>query len=443
MTLPNNALQMVQTYQKSGLAYLENLNCFISTANTKFKNFNNITANLGSSVSFDMPPRFSTSAGLVAAFQSADQRELTLTCDQAANTSYAFTSQDRMFNVDKSDPESYLPEFVKSAMKELSAAVELNLALNANSSVPVYTVSNGASVATGALHTESGPYRFFGNGVDPINSYKQLARMISNYKDFGAPTNDLTVYLPTSVVPDIIGDGLGQFAPRRNNELAMSWEIGSFGSPEVKYCESNLLPIHFAGNVGNADEVLTVASTNDATGAHITEITFSGATASDAGAIKSGDLFQFQDGVSGQVNVRLRTFVGHNVSSQPVQFCATADAASDGSGNVTISFKPALQSTAGADQNISSNIVAGMQVKALPDHACGLVVGGNSMFLAMPRLPDQRPFDTSSEYDSDTGVSMRMYYGSMFGQNQSGYINDCAWGSVVPPDYCMRIAFPI
>lgn len=47
MAVPNNILQQVQTYQMSNLAYLQNLNCFVSTANTKFKNFEKLTANLG------------------------------------------------------------------------------------------------------------------------------------------------------------------------------------------------------------------------------------------------------------------------------------------------------------------------------------------------------------------------------------------------------------
>lgn len=47
MAVPNNILQQVQTYQKSGLAYLQNLNCFVKTANTKFKNFQDMEANLG------------------------------------------------------------------------------------------------------------------------------------------------------------------------------------------------------------------------------------------------------------------------------------------------------------------------------------------------------------------------------------------------------------
>lgn len=442
MALPTNVLQQVQTYQRSNLALLENLNCFLNISNTRFKDFENITANLGSVVTFDLPPRFTTSQGLVASFQPATQRVLSLTCDQANNTSYAFTAQERIFNVEK-DTESYMEIFGRSAVAEMGAFIESNLALNSNSSVPVNSIVNGQTVPTGALHTESGPFRFFGDGLTAINSFQQLAQMIANYKNFGSVTQGIKVILPDVNIPPIVGTGLNQFAPKRNDEIAMSWEVGEFGTPPVEYFQSNLLPIQIAGTVGNSAQTLTVVSTNDPTGAAISQITFSGATANDANAIKSGDLLQFQDNVSGQVNLRYLTFIGHIISSQPVQVRATANAAANGSGNVVVNITPTLQSTPGGSQNINTNILAGMQAKALPSHKCGLVIGGDAFYIAMPRLPDQYPFPTAAEYDPDTGVSMRMTYGSLFGQNQMGMIHDATWGSVLVPEYSMRIAFPI
>jgi hypothetical protein len=442
MATPTNILTQVQTYQKASLGLLQNMSPFISIANTKFKQFDQVTANLGSSITFDLPPRFTTVNGLVASWQPANQRLLTLSCDQAANTSYAFTAQERIFNVDK-DTESYMKEFGRSAVAELATSAEINIALNAISAVPVNTVVNGQTVPTGALHVESGPYRFYGNGSTAINSYQQLQQAVTNFKNFGAVKEGIKVILPDTIIPAIVGSGLNQFAPRRNDEIAMSWELGEFGSPRVEYLQSNLLPIQVAGNVGNNATVLTVISTNDPTGANITQITFSGASASDANAILSGDLGQFSDGVSGHPNLRYLTFIGHQQSAQPVQFRAIANAAADGSGHVTVSITPALSSVAGANQNIAYNIVAGMQVTFLPSHRAGLIIGGDSLFLAMPKLPDQFPYATSAEYDEETGVSMRMTYGSVFGQNQMGMINDLTYGSVLVPEYSMRIALPV
>jgi hypothetical protein len=273
---PNNILQTVQTYQRSSLGLLLNLCCFVSTANTKFKDFDKIQANLGSSVTFDLPPRANTVAGLVAAFQPAVQRVQNLVCDQAANSSFAVTAQQRIFNLEKGE-EDYMRVFGKSFIAELANQIEANLALN--------TVSGVVSQLDGTTDTFSGPYRFFGDGSTPLTSYNQLAQMIMLFKNYGSVAEGLKVYLPDTVIPSIVGTGLNQFAPERNNDISMSWEVGEFGTPRVMYYQSNLLPIHVSGNVGVNGSTLTLVSTNDPTGNDVTQLTFSGATENDANAI--------------------------------------------------------------------------------------------------------------------------------------------------------------
>ena len=434
MALPNNILQQVITYQRSGLAYLLNSCCFVSTANTKFKDFDKIEANLGDTISFDLPPRYTVTNTLIANFQASQQRVQNLPVKQASNTSYAFSNQQFIFN-----SERYMDQFGKAAIKELANTIEANIALNAVSGVPLDP--NNANFAP---DSSSGPYRFFGDGISPIDSYGKLGQMLANFRDFGAAYDSTKVYLPMVSVPAIVNSGLNQFVLKRNEEIANSWWLGDFS--EASFYQSNLLPVHVSGSVGNANPAtpLTVVSTNDPTGANITQITFSGATASDANAIKAGDLFQFSDGITGIPNVRFVTFIGHTPSQQPVQFRATADAAANGSGNVVVNILPALVSTAGsANQNITTNIVAGMQTKVVPSHRAGLVVGGRALFLAMPRLPEETPFPTAADHDPDTGVSLRYYFGSLFGQNQRGFVHDCIWGSTLVPEYSMRICFPL
>lgn len=434
MALPTNILQTVQTYQESELAYLLNLSCFVATANTRFRDFEKMEANLGDSVTFDLPPRYITTNSLVATFQPSQQRVQTLTVDQAVNTSYTFTNQQFIFNV-----REYMDRFGKSAVTEISSAVEANIALNADSGV---VANDPQSPSFGQMDVFSGPYRFYGDGVTLINSFGQLAQMLANFRNYGAVKDKLRVYLSDIAVPSIVNSGLNQFVMDRNEELAMSWMVGNWMG--VEFYQSNLLPIHVSGNVGNLAQVLTLVSTNDPTGNNVTQLTFSGATPNDPNAILAGDLLQFQDGVSGQPNMRYLTFIGHVPSAQPVQFRATANAAANGAGDVTISVLPALVWASGnANQNLNNALAAGMQVKALPSHRCGLIVGGDALFLAMPRLPDQAPFPTANESDPDTGVSLRLTYGTLFGQNQFGWIHDIAWGSSLVPEYSMRIAFPL
>lgn len=414
MAVPNNILQQVQTYQKSSLAYLENLNCFISTANTEFKNFQDREANLGDEVTFDLPPRFTTANSLVASFQSAEQRVENLKVDRAENVSYAFTAQQFIFNV-----EDYMDRFGKKAIEELSASIEIDV----------------AKVCVEA------PYRFYGNGVTPINSYGQLATALSMFRNMGAAKADTKFYMDDVAQAEVVNSGLNQFVMNRNDEEANSWEIGDFN--RASFYTSNLLPIHDAGNVGKNATTLTVVSVTKNSDDAVTSITFSGASASDADAVKQYDKFQFTDGVAGQTDMRFRTFIGRTVSKNPVQFKAAADAASNGAGNVTVSLTPPLKASAGKNQNINVEINAGMEVTALPDHRAGVITSGNPLYLAMPKLPEETPFPTANEYDTDTGVSCRMYYGSLFGQNQRGMVNDAIWGRTLVPDYSMSVIFPV
>jgi hypothetical protein len=441
MAIPVNILQQVQTYQASSLAYLLNLTCFVSTFNTKFNNFEDIEANLGTTVTFDLPPRAMVTNSLVYAEQPAVQLVQNLAITQQMSSSYAFNATQRIFNIDKA-VDSYMGKLGKSAMHALANKIERLTALNIDSNM-INNDPNSASY--GLPDSTSGPFRFFGDGVTPINSYQQLAQMVANFKDFGAVHEGIKVYLSNLQVPSIVGSGLNQFVPRRNDEIAMSWEVGSFGNPVVQYYESNMLPIHTSGNVGNNGTTLTVIATNDPTGANITSITFSGAGVSDANAIFYSDKFQFQDGVSGKPNLRFLTYLNDGVSNQPVQFRATAAAASDGSGHVTVSIYPPLQSVISNNRNISinNNIVAGMQVKVLPNHKCGLVLGGGAGYISVPRLPEQDPFYSASAYDDDTGVSMRMTYGSVLGQNTTIMGYDVVMGATIVPEYAMLMALPL
>lgn len=412
MAVPNNILQQVQTYQMSNLAYLQNLNCFVATANTKFKNFEKLTANLGDTVTFDLPPRFTTAASLVATFQSADQRVENLTVDKAINVSYAFTAQQFIFNV-----EDYMEQFGKAAVMEMSAEIE-------------------ADIATVCVEA---PYRFYGDGVTPINSYGQLAAALAMYRNYGAAKDNTKFYLSDIAQSAIVNTGLNQFALDRNNRSANSWDVGDFD--RAAFYVSNLLPVHTAGTIGEDGTVLTVVSVVKDANDAVIQIVFSGA-GTEPLAVLEFDKFQFSDGVAGQPNLRYLTFIGHKVSSNPVQFRATADAASSG-GALTVDVYPPLKASAGNTRNLNFEIAAGMQVTALPSHRAGMITAGNPLFLGMPMLPEEVPFPTGNEVDPDTGVSLRMYYGSLFGQNQRGMIHDAIWGKKAVPEYVMSVIFPL
>lgn len=437
----NNILQQVQTYQMAGMAFLDNLFALYSLSNKKFMNFqDSAPGNLGQTVTFELPPRQTSRSSLVWDPQIIQQRVQNLTVDKQWSIAVNYTTQQFVYNV-----KDYMQRVGEGILEELGSNVEEWLALNIVSGTPVYATSTPYA-PTGALHTESGPYRYFNSPNTPVNSYQQLASFLTYFRNYGAAQN-VKAIISDIAYPSIVGTGLNQFVTRRNEEIAMSWELGRFSNCD--FYQSNMLPLHVSGNAGNNGTILTVVSTNDATGENITQITFSGATASDPNVVFSGDVGRFIDGVSGQPNLRYLKFVGHSISSNPVQVRATANSGADGSGNVTVNIlagsnNQGLCSQSGnPNQNILYNIVAGMQFKFEASHKAGLIYSGNALFLAMPTLPDQRPFDTANKRDPHTAAAWRMTYGSVLGQNQALLGYDGLTGSTLVPEYSARILFPL
>lgn len=440
MAIPNNILQNVQTYQRAEIAWLRNEFYAIEKTNKKFKNFDTLVANLGDTVTFDRGPRYISFAGLVTTPQPSNQLVQSLTCGSSLNIQSTFTDQQFLFNV-----EDYMSIYGRAAAEEMGSQIEWELLQN--------FVSAMAGNDPGASNFQvpqyqSGPFRFYGDGVNAINSFQQLAQAVANFKDFGAARSDLHGILPLADIPAIIGTGLNQFAINRNNSIAESWELGPFAGCD--WFTSNLLPTQMAGTIGNAtspNNIMTVVSTNDPTGTNVTQITCTEPTSStSATAIQAGDIMYFIDGVSGQPNMRFLTYNGHKPSQQSVQFRAIAQAASV-SGTVTFS----LQTTNGVglvwagnqNQNLNNAIAAGMKIAVIPSHRAGALHSGNQFYLAMPSLPDMSPYNSSQVQDPESGVSLRHYYGNTFGQNQRSYVRDGIYGGTMVAENCMRLVFPM
>ena len=405
-----NLFTNVRTYQMSGLALLQNLYGIIANLNSKFKDFQNKTANLGDTVTFDLPPKFSQINSLDVigggGFLPAQQRVATLTVNQQIAVPYAVSAQELIFNA-----EGYLKMFGRSAIAQIGARIEAQVAQSIISST----------------------YRFYGTPSTPVASYGDVAAALAQFRTYGSAAVDVKCCLQDLAVPNIVNTGLQQFVLKRNEEDAVQWMIGDYDN--CRFFRSNLLPTHISGNVGNNNTTLTVVSINGT----FDQITFSGAAISDANAIKQYDKLYFLP-ASG---INFVTFIGQEPSAAPVQVIATANAASNGAGNVVVSIYPALNPTVGdANQSVTTAVVAGMTVKALPNFRAGVIWCSEAWYLGMPRLPDTTPFPSSSEIDPETGLSIRNYYGMNPFANQYGYVHDAIWGNTLVPEYAMAVIFP-
>lgn len=406
---PDNIFKNVATYQPSELAFLRNLCPVVMMANKKFLNFQDKPAQLGSSVTYETPPSRITTDSLEIQFENLQQNFRTLTVDKSISTGAAVTIEELIFN----NADDYMKRFGMSGMLEIGTKVERDV----------------SSLA------ESIPYRCFGDGIAPIGTFQQLAQAIEDYKDFGAAPGGLKVVVPNTYVPPIVGTGLNQFAPDRNNPLSKNWQIASFDGAD--FVSSNQLPVHFSGTCGTNHDTLTVVSTNDPTGANITQLTLSGVS-TDAFAIKKYDTLTFAT-TNGFYFLQK---VGHELSSQKVQVTATAPADAT-AGTVVVNISPALVSTPGHNKNIPFNVTAGMKLTVADSHKCGFIIGGDALYVAIPRMPNPVPYPQATSTDPQTGVSIQSYYGTLPFKPVRGYAQQMIWGKDGVPDYWMKLAFPL
>lgn len=414
MAIGNNTLVNVATLCKAQLMALQNFGAFVANANNKFVDFQNRPAQLGGTVQIQLPWRISSREGLVADFQGLQQRFMTLSIDKSRNSSFAFTDLQYILNA-----KQFMDDIGRAPIVELGSFIENDI----------------ASVAI------TSPYRFYGDGYTELSSFNQVSDMLRQFRSFGFAQTRVKVIMSDVANQQIVGSGLNQFVPSRNDTMANSWDIGSFDQADFYW--SNILQVHYAGTAGNQQQALTVISTNDPTGNFITQIKVSGGTNNDANAIKLNDKIVFVDNVGSLPNMRFRSFTGHIAVQLPVQMRATADSGANSSGQIIINIDPPLCVTPGnPEQNIVNNVVAGMQLSVKPTHRAGMVWADNALFVAMPKLPEQKPFDSASVMDPMTGVSLRLSTGSNLVESTQGSIVASAWGKNLQAEYGLSIIHP-
>jgi hypothetical protein len=437
---PQNFLKKVTLLLRSYIALQTSYMSTLKVANTRFRNFNQVNGNLGSSITADLNPRARAVPGLIAAQQAAEQRFFTMTANQAFNVSFAYTAQEMIFNIMNGPGGDYTEVFNENALAALALNAEQTNLQNFTSSVKPITQVGGQTIVGQIGDFTSGPRRFHGDGLTPFDSYLQIDKAVQKDRALGQAPGPCGFYIHNTVTPVIGNTGLGQYALRRNDEFAQSWEVGSFGSPAINIYQSNLLPTHEVGTASLQGTALTVVSVDDPTGVAVTQITLSGAPNSSANAILAADLFKFihTDGYS---NVNEFIQYVYKDSYIPYAMRAKQKAASDGSGNVVLYLSEPICWAGGINQNINTPIVAGMRIMGTADHVAGGIIYGNSLYFAAPPLPEEWPFRSISIQDKETMLSMMLSSGALLGMNNRTTILYQLFATYLVPEYSSRVLF--
>lgn len=414
MAQPDNIQVLVKELMDSNLAYCQNYLVFAKQANMKFNGFNEGTANLGAIVRYTEEYRFVTQKTLNVkdTFEPTIQDFRELTVNEPSAVPVAYTAEEIMFNVEK-----YKHEVFKGMAISLGNEIDIN--------------------ASKVCETQ--PFRFYGDGIQPIASNNQLVSMLTQYRNFGFANFDIKATLADISIPALTSSQVNQFAPQRNDTMVNSWELGNWSG--VEWFVSNHLPLHESGVIGQEQTTLTLTGTDDPTGNNITQLTFSGAGAGDT--VNLYDSLYFLLGVPGIRNYFYLQRQGYQVSSNPVQLKVIEPAVADLAGNITIKISPVLCATVGnQNRNLQFNLVPGMQAKLLPNHRCGLIHSGDGFLMAMPKLPSASPWSETMQNLEGSPVSARFYYGMLPFENKYGFVMDAIQGQTITDFRCMKIVFP-
>lgn len=434
----------VATLSRMMIADLRNTFGIVELADKRFEDYmdENKNQNLGSTVNFQLQPQLTSSVGLVAVPQGVTQQFATLTLDQSSHVALQLTAQDLAFYAKRViDSGTFYDDLMRQAAATLGSYIEANLAKNFTGSVPVFQQVGPDSVPTGDYYVENSPMRFADFTTTPLTTFVQLSTMLAQFTLLGTNSSITNCVLPPTTYPQIVNNGLTQFAPKRNDELARNWEIGE--QMGTRFIYSNLLPLHTAGVIGQTSPAptLTVVSTSGGTtngNPYIDTVVFSVSGSPGTGAIKAGDCIYMVTTNSYWVN---RT--GKQQSPLKTQMIAAADADESG-GQVTVTLAHKLYYQSGtALQNISARPIAGETAKVVGSHVAGCVWFPSFLKFCVANLPTQDPFLSTRVLDEESGIKLNTAAGAMLGANQNLSMMYAAWGTSLTGYGAMRICLPV
>lgn len=330
----------------------------------------------GASVSIRKPTQFTVRDGAVASSQDVVEGTTNITVDKQKGVDFEFTSSDLTLKIgDLAD------RVIKPAMVQLANQVDQDLM---------------------ALYKDV--HNWVGTPGQVVNSFADFAKAPERMDLLAIPSDQRSAVLSPTDQWGMLGSQTALYMQDAAKDAYRKAKLGVIGGIDT-YATQNV-PTHTVGPLGGtplvngASQNVTYASVKD-TGTQ--SLITKGWTASAASRVKAGDIFT----IAGVYDVNPVTKA---VLPHPKQFVVTADGSSDGSGNLTLTIRPAIVAS-GAFQNVSAapadNAVLTFTGVGGTGYAQNLVFHKNAFALAMvPMISPPGAVDVSRK--SSNGFSVRV-----------------------------------
>lgn len=402
--MATNTLLTIAMITRESLRVLENNLVFTRQVNRQYDDkFAQSGAKIGTTVNVRKPVRYTVTSGAALSVQDTVETQVPVVLNSQKHVDFEFTSVDMTLTID-----DFSDRYIKPAVAALANTVD-NDGLKLYKSI--YNLVGTPGTTPNALLT------YLTAGVKLDNG--------------AAPQDDMRALVITSLMQATIVDqlkGLFQSA----SDIAAQYRKGQMGTAAgFNWSMDQNVATHTVGALGGTPLVNGASQTG-------TSLITDGWTASAATRLKQGDVFTIASVYA--VNPQSRETTG-----ALQQFVVTSDAASDGSGNMTISISPAITLT-GAYQTVDSlpadNAALTIVGAASTQTPQGLAFHRDAFVLATADLQMPNGTDMAERVSSKKlGLSLRLVRDYDITTDKFPTRIDVLYGwSVLRPELACRVA---
>lgn len=346
-----NAIITSSIITNETLRILHNESAFLGNINTEYEDqFANKGMKAGSVVNVRQPVQYTIRDGATINIQDVNELTVPITMEAEFGIDWAFSDYDLKLSIDE-----FSKRYLAPAAKRLAAELDLRIATRFYRGVANFSGTPGTPISTAQAVLDAAV--LLDNAACPRTDGRMLALTpLSNAKLVGGMSG-------------LFNDQATQGKQLKNG--MMSTNLG------LDFIMSQNLPTHTVGGLGGTpltngvNQGLINSGSTDNPSAATTTLVTDGWTAAVANRLKRGDVFT----IAGVFAVNPETKISTGVLRQ---FIATADAASDGAGNLTVAIYPAIIA-GGAYQNVTARAADNSAITVLTGTA-STSYGQNLMF---------------------------------------------------------------
>lgn len=412
MAVENNKLLTDDVIAKEALMLLKNN---LVAAKCVYRQYEKVFGKVGDTIRLELPYRVKSASGRVLVKQPLVDQTIPFKIEHQEHVGLEYTMKDLTLSI-----ERFSEKYLKSGVIQIANKIDSTILL---------TLKN-------CFHT-------FGTAGTRPTKYIDYANAAAKQTTLGVPKDGMRKAILDPFTVAGLSDEVTKLFSNKVDKVYGAGYVGPVAGYDT--FESQNLPKHTVGDYAGTPLV------NGATAAGATTLVTDGWDAGVTGLLKQGDVFT----IAGVYSVNPQNYT---TTGMLQEFVVQSDVNSDGSGNATISFAPAMNDGTATTTNVEGDTIslkAYQNITALPADNAAIVVKGtagstyeqnylfhkNAIALAMINLELPRSAVVKSRVsDPQSGLSMCLTGAYDITEQSEIHRLDAVWGTkLIYPELAIRL----